>query len=368
MRRRQFIGLVGGAVTAWPRAAAREMQTDVDIGTSPSPGCCPRQRGDRVKRREFIRLLGSAAPTLPLAKRIRSSHKESNMSDPQRREFLAAAAGMASLATLSGAQPAVAGDPSFMNNVPDPLLSGKDLPTFKFALEKSEGKVIGNSYGKEATVTQLPISKGIAGVSMRIEPGAMRELHWHATAAEWAFILEGRVRTTVIDPAGLRRDQRLRPGRRLVLSPRSRSHAAVSRRQALSFHSDLRQRLLLRIRHVQHHRLGRPHPKAAAGEELRPARGGVRSVPQGRSVLCPRQAASRGAGGSAAGVEVAAGNAQISPARAAAAWHLSRAAASGGSIPAASRSPKRSPALCSISILARCASSIGIRTPTSGST
>ena len=88
------------------------------------------------------------------------------MSDPQRREFLAAA-GLASLAALGEAQPAAGGDPSFMNNVPDPTLAGKDLPTFKFALERSDGKVIGNSYGKEATVTQLPISKGIAGVSMR---------------------------------------------------------------------------------------------------------------------------------------------------------------------------------------------------------
>jgi oxalate decarboxylase len=134
------------------------------------------------------------------------------MSDPQRREFLVAAAGIASLATLSGAQPALAGDPSFMNNVPDPVLSGKDLPTFKFALEKSEGKVIGNSYGKEATVEQLPISKGIAGVSMRLEPGAMRELHWHATAAEWAFVIEGRVRTTVIDPAGRAETNDFEPG------------------------------------------------------------------------------------------------------------------------------------------------------------
>ena len=133
------------------------------------------------------------------------------MSDPQRREFLAAA-GIASLAALGGAQPAAGGDPSFMNNVPDPTLAGKDLPTFKFALEKSDGKVIGNSYGKEATVTQLPISKGIAGVSMRLEPGAMRELHWHATAAEWAFVLEGRVRTTVVDPGGLAETNDFDPG------------------------------------------------------------------------------------------------------------------------------------------------------------
>src|SRR5258705_1809697 len=115
---------------------------------------------------------------------------------------MGAASGIASLATLSGTHPGAAGDPSFMNNVPDPALSGKDLPTFKFALEKSAGKVIGNSFGKEATVEQLPISKGIAGVSMRLEPGAMRELHWHATAAELAFIIQVRGCITVIDPQG----------------------------------------------------------------------------------------------------------------------------------------------------------------------
>src|SRR5215475_12300733 len=74
------------------------------------------------------------------------------------------------------------GDTSFRNNVPDPLLSGKELPTFKFELEKSKGKILANSFGKEVTVDQLPISKGIAGVSMQLEPGVMRELHWHATA------------------------------------------------------------------------------------------------------------------------------------------------------------------------------------------
>ena len=123
------------------------------------------------------------------------------MSNIHRRDVLAGTAGFAA-AVLTTSKPAEAGDASFMNNVPDPLLSGNELPTFKFALEGSQGKVIDNSFGKEATVTQLPISKGIAGVSMRLEPGAMRELHWHATAAEWAFVMEGRVRTTVIDPQG----------------------------------------------------------------------------------------------------------------------------------------------------------------------
>jgi oxalate decarboxylase len=142
---------------------------------------------------------------------LASPVEETIMSDPQRRDFLAAASTV-SLAALATALPAAGGDPSFMNNVPDPVLAGEDLPAFTFALEKSDGKVIGNSSGKEATVTQLPISKGIAGVSMRLEPGAMRELHWHATAAEWAFVIEGRVRTTVVDPAGCSETNDFDPG------------------------------------------------------------------------------------------------------------------------------------------------------------
>jgi len=133
------------------------------------------------------------------------------MFDVERRDVLIGSAALAA-ASLAAAKPTEAGDPSFMNNVPDVLLSGAELPTFKFALEKSHGKVIGGSYGKEATVTQLPISKGIAGVSMKLEPGAMRELHWHATAAEWAFVLEGRVRTTVIEPRGLAETNDFEPG------------------------------------------------------------------------------------------------------------------------------------------------------------
>jgi oxalate decarboxylase len=124
------------------------------------------------------------------------------MSDLNRRAFLAGTAGVAAAAGLLAPTTVKAGDPSFMNNVPDPLLTGKDLPTFKFALEASKGRESNGSSAKEATVTQLPISKGIAGVSMRLAAGAMRELHWHATAAEWAYIVSGRVRTTVFDPRG----------------------------------------------------------------------------------------------------------------------------------------------------------------------
>jgi len=131
------------------------------------------------------------------------------MSELSRRGFIGSAAAAASLVGLTAAADE---DFPFKNNVPDPLLSGKELPTFKFELEKSQGRVIDGSYGKEATVEQLPISKGIAGVSMKLEPGAMRELHWHATAAEWAFVDKGRVRTTVLAPGGAAETNDFEPG------------------------------------------------------------------------------------------------------------------------------------------------------------
>jgi oxalate decarboxylase len=132
----------------------------------------------------------------------------------RRRDFLKGTAAFAAgvTAALTAARQAQAGDPSFMNNVPDPLLSKKELPTFKFALEKSKAKVIGKSTAREATVEQFPISKGMAGVSMGLEPGGMRELHWHATAAEWAFVDRGRVRTTVIGPGGYTETNDFEPG------------------------------------------------------------------------------------------------------------------------------------------------------------
>jgi oxalate decarboxylase len=136
------------------------------------------------------------------------------MSDFHRRDFLAGAAALAAGVTagLAGARRAAAGDPSFMNNVPDPLFSGKELPNFKFSLEKSKAKVIGKNTAKEATAEEFPISKGIAGVSMGMDPGGMRELHWHATAAEWAFVDRGRVRTTVLSPGGYRETNDFEPG------------------------------------------------------------------------------------------------------------------------------------------------------------
>jgi oxalate decarboxylase len=76
------------------------------------------------------------------------------------------------------------------------------LPTFKYDLEAQTHWVGDAGSAKEATVAEFPISQSIAGVSMRLKAGAIRELHWHSLAAEWAYMLEGRCRVTVIAPNG----------------------------------------------------------------------------------------------------------------------------------------------------------------------
>jgi oxalate decarboxylase len=51
------------------------------------------------------------------------------------------------------------------------------------------------------TVRELPVSKTIAGVNMRLTAGGVRELHWH-TAGEWSIMLYGAARITAIDADG----------------------------------------------------------------------------------------------------------------------------------------------------------------------
>jgi oxalate decarboxylase len=76
------------------------------------------------------------------------------------------------------------------------------LDNFKYDLEAQTHWTGPGGSAKESTVVQFPVSESMAGVSMRLRPGAMRELHWHVIAAEWAYVIEGNVRTTVISPTG----------------------------------------------------------------------------------------------------------------------------------------------------------------------
>ncbi len=98
------------------------------------------------------------------------------------------------------------------------------MPEFKYSLDGSKPKVTSGGWAKEATAHQFKISTGIAGVHMFLDPGASRELHWHAIAAEWAYVLEGQCQTLVLDPSGQRELNSFGPGD-LWYFPKGHAHA-----------------------------------------------------------------------------------------------------------------------------------------------
>ena len=83
-----------------------------------------------------------------------------------------------------------------------PQNKSEKLPAFKFSLAKQKARELPMGWAKQATVTDFPVSKNIAGVLMSLKPGGLRELHWHANAAEWGYVISGKVRTTILDPQG----------------------------------------------------------------------------------------------------------------------------------------------------------------------
>ncbi|KAI0136581.1 oxalate decarboxylase family bicupin [Xylariales sp. AK1849] len=59
----------------------------------------------------------------------------------------------------------------------------------------------GAGWARQQNQAVLPAASEMAGVDMRLEPHAYRELHWH-TASEWALVLKGGARVAAIDTDG----------------------------------------------------------------------------------------------------------------------------------------------------------------------
>lgn len=60
--------------------------------------------------------------------------------------------------------------------------------------------------------SNFPISQNIAAALVEIEPGAMRELHWHPNNDEWQYYLQGKGRMTVFSANGTARTFDYRAG------------------------------------------------------------------------------------------------------------------------------------------------------------
>src|SRR5277367_6271208 len=97
------------------------------------------------------------------------------------------------------------GNPAIDSQNPDsflpPQTDAGGVQAFKYPFGISHKRMQEGGWSREVTIRELPVSKSIAGVDMRLTAGGVRELHWH-TAAEWSIMLYGSARITAVDLDG----------------------------------------------------------------------------------------------------------------------------------------------------------------------
>jgi oxalate decarboxylase len=82
-----------------------------------------------------------------------------------------------------------------------PSTDSGTLPNMKFSFSLAHNRLQEGGWARQVTVRELPIATTLAGVNMRLNPGGVREMHWHKEA-EWAYMLNGRARLSAVDQEG----------------------------------------------------------------------------------------------------------------------------------------------------------------------
>ncbi|EPQ54172.1 oxalate decarboxylase [Gloeophyllum trabeum ATCC 11539] len=71
----------------------------------------------------------------------------------------------------------------------------------KWPMGLSHNRLQTGGWARQQNEAVLPMATEMAGVNMRLDVGAIRELHWHKTD-EWAYILKGSVQVSAVNPDG----------------------------------------------------------------------------------------------------------------------------------------------------------------------
>lgn len=72
-----------------------------------------------------------------------------------------------------------------------------DNETYSYHLSAQEPYVVPGGSVKIVDPYTFPIANNFSAALFTIEPGAMREIHWHLTSDEWNFFIQGQGRVTV---------------------------------------------------------------------------------------------------------------------------------------------------------------------------
>ncbi|QMU22780.1 cupin domain-containing protein [Gordonia rubripertincta] len=92
-------------------------------------------------------------------------------------------------------------DSQFPDQIDPPATDVSTQPFFWSSFNISSRRIQAGGWARELTQQDFAISGEIAGVNMYLEPGGIRELHWHQTS-EWAVMTRGHVRVTTLSRSG----------------------------------------------------------------------------------------------------------------------------------------------------------------------
>ncbi|KAJ3864236.1 RmlC-like cupin domain-containing protein, partial [Lentinula novae-zelandiae] len=102
-----------------------------------------------------------------------------------------------------------------------PSTDNGDVPNSKWPFSMSHMRLQTGGWARQQNTEMFPVATckyktlstvvPMAAVDMRLEAGAIRELHWHSTA-EWAYVLKGTTQVTSVDQDGRNFIATVRPG------------------------------------------------------------------------------------------------------------------------------------------------------------
>jgi oxalate decarboxylase len=142
-------------------------------------------------------------PRIALAAALKASRQSRRTALRRIGGGLAGAIGAASVGAAAAQEWAGTPSPSGERGVPASLA---------FDLEASPPKRYAGGEIRELTRADLPALDGMALFSERIDPGGLREVHWHPNAGELNYVLSGQAAIGVFDPEGTGESFEIAPG------------------------------------------------------------------------------------------------------------------------------------------------------------
>ncbi len=87
------------------------------------------------------------------------------------------------------------------NSNDPPVTDHGDVGAIWYSFDLTKKRLQSGGWTHQVTERELPTSKDLAGVNMRLTAGSFRELHWH-TENEWAYMITGTARVSLMQPDG----------------------------------------------------------------------------------------------------------------------------------------------------------------------